>query len=372
MSPFVKTKNTEEFINDTTTKERIGTRPVLNGERIEKSEWLKPRLISQLGFAALIIWIGWEFVEFVGRVRSDLPVSMSDRPPGVEGFLPISSLMELWLLLKSGIALTVHPAGVVIISFAVISAILMRRGFCSWFCPVGLVSEVFTRLGIKLGIMLTPPKWLDIPLRSLKYILLALFLYVILGMSTQALQVFISGEYNIVSDVKMLDYFNPPSRLTWSVLGILALLTLLLKNFWCRYLCPYGALLALFSRISPMKIRRDTVTCIDCGLCDKECPSYLPVATSSTIRSEECLSCQQCTAVCPVKDCLYFSLPGKKFKVKPIWYGVAFAALFLIMVGLARFGDYWYGKTDIETYTELAKKADILSHPRSLDGYSKQ
>jgi len=48
-----------------------------------------------------------------------------------------------------------------------------------------------------------------------------------------------------------------PTRLTLSALGIFALLTLLVKNFWCRYLCPYGALLGILSRFSPTAVRRN-------------------------------------------------------------------------------------------------------------------
>ncbi len=336
---------------------------------MSKDSWLKPRLAVQTGFFILIIWIGWEFVHFVDLLRTGSPVSITDRPPGVEGFLPISSLMELWLWVKTGMVMAIHPAGVVIIGFASGSALLLRRGFCSWLCPAGTFSEFLSRLGKKLGVQCRPPRWLDRTLRSLKYLLLAFFLYAILGMSTTALAMFIGGDYNLISDIKMLDYFSPPSRMTWSILGIAGLFTLILKNFWCRYLCPYGALLGLFSRISPIKIRRNTTTCIDCDLCDKVCPSYLPVASSGSISSEECLACQQCTAVCPVKDCLKFSAPRVRFAIKPVWYAAFFVSLFLVSVGVVRISGYWYGTTPVKTFQELAHKTDTLDHPRDIREY---
>ncbi|MFC1561377.1 4Fe-4S binding protein [candidate division KSB1 bacterium] len=326
-------------------------------------------MLVQVFFVGLSVWICWEFVLFTRALRSDAAVSLSQRPPGVEGFLPISSLMELWLFLKSGIAPHIHPAGVVIISFAIGTALLLRRGFCSWLCPVGTISEFFTRVGVKLGVSLRPYKWIDIPLRSLKYLLLAFFLYAILGMSTAALYGFITGDYNRVSDIKMLDFFAHPDRMTFSVLGILALLTLLIKNFWCRYLCPYGALLGLLSRLSPMAITRNTDTCIDCDKCDKVCPSFLPVATSKSVRSEECLACHQCTEICPVADCLQFTTPKKRLNLTPVYYGAVFVLLFLGIFGIAKISGYWQGKTAIEEYRELSKISESLSHPRSLDGY---
>jgi len=335
----------------------------------KKDRWLSSRLAVQAGFMALCVWIGWEFITFTGRLRSGAPAALSQRPPGIEGFLPISSLMELWLWIKSGVLPAVHPAGVVLLSFAVVSALLLRRGFCSWLCPVGTLSEMFTRLGVKAGVSIKPHRWIDISLRSLKYLLLAFLLYAVLGISTEGLITFITGDYNRVSDIKMLDFFAHPSRLTLSVLGILALLTLLVKNFWCRYLCPYGALLGLVSRFSPLAIRRNPDTCIDCGKCDKACPAFLPVAVSDTVKSEECLTCHQCTAICPVKDCLELATPKKRLRLAPVWYGILFLALFLGSVGAAKIAGCWEGKTAVETYRELAGKSGSLDHPRSLNGY---
>jgi polyferredoxin len=263
----------------------------------------------------------------------------------------------------------IHPAGVVILLYAVGAAFVIRRGFCSWLCPVGTVSELLWRLGGKLGINWKPWKWLDIPLRGLKYLLLGFFLYAILGMSSEMLLAFLNGGYNKVSDVKMLNFFIAPSSFTLKVLAILALLSLAVKNAWCRYLCPYGALLGFFSWLSPMKIRRDIATCIDCNKCTKACPSFLPVAMAKRISSVECLACQQCVAVCPVKDCLTFSLPKKRWNLKPAWYGFLFVALFLGSVGIARLSGYWQSSIDVEELRGLVKQAEMLGHPRDLSGY---
>ena len=54
------------------------------------------------------------------------------------------------------------------------------------------------------------------------------------------------------------------------VIGVIVLLSMFVQNFWCRYLCPYGALLGLVSLLSPVKIRRDKEACIDCGKCTRE------------------------------------------------------------------------------------------------------
>ena len=69
---------------------------------------------------------------------------------------------------------------------------------------------------------------------------------------------------NMVADIKMLHFFTHISTLALGVLIILLVLSILIRNFWCRYLCPYGALLAALSIFSVIKIRRNDDTCTQC------------------------------------------------------------------------------------------------------------
>src|SRR4029078_7940487 len=89
-----------------------------------------------------------------------------------------------------------------------------------------------------------------------------------------------------------------------AVIGILLLGSVLVKNFWCRYLCPYGALLGLASLLSPLRIRRSLAACIDCGKCAKACPANLPVDQLVTIKSAECTGCLECVSICPAEGAL--------------------------------------------------------------------
>ena len=118
-----------------------------------------------------------------------------------------------------------------------------------------------------------------------------------------------NSPYGVIADVKMLNFFRHIGQTGAIVLGVLAVASLLIQNFWCRYLCPYGALLGIASFFSPARIRRNPETCIDCAKCVKACPSALPVDTLVTIKSAECTGCLECVAVCPAKDTLGLSLP---------------------------------------------------------------
>ena len=86
---------------------------------------------------------------------------------------------------------------------------LFRKSFCGWLCPVGTVSEYLWRLGRRtFGRNFRLPRRLDIALRSLKYILLGLFVYAVGSMSVPAIRAFLEGPYGMVDDVKMLNFFR--------------------------------------------------------------------------------------------------------------------------------------------------------------------
>ena len=100
----------------------------------------------------------------------------------------------------------IHPSGMVIFVVVLLTAILFKKGFCSWICPVGFVSELLGDISDKIfRRRIKPPRWLDYPLRGLKYFLLGFFLWAILiSMTPESIKAFIYTDYNIVSDILML------------------------------------------------------------------------------------------------------------------------------------------------------------------------
>ena len=189
-------------------------------------------------------------------------------------------------------------------------AFLLRKAFCSWLCPVGTLSEYLWRAGQKAFKRNFPlPGWLDLPLRGLKYLLLGFFVWAIFTMSVEGIRDFMQSPYGLIADVTMLNFFRHIGETGLIVLGVFAAASVFVSNFWCRFLCPYGALLGLTSWMSPTKIRRDPVPCIDCAKCAKACPSSLPVDKLVSIKSVECTGCMECVAVCPAEGALYMGLP---------------------------------------------------------------
>lgn len=334
---------------------------VLNGPalraRRRRIEW--SRHLVQAGFLLAVLWIGWEFVRWVHGLEAGRVVG--ERPPGVEAFLPIAALLSLRHLFLTGAVHPVHPAGLVILVLVLGVGLLAKKAFCSWVCPVGTLSETLADLSQRLfRRKLRLPRFLDLPLRSLKYLLLAFFVHaVFFAMGPAEVADFLDSPYNRVADVKMLYFFERLSPFALKVILGLVVLSVVLPYFWCRYLCPYGALLGALSLLSPLKVTRHAPSCIDCGLCTKACPSHLPVARAARVSSDECFGCLSCVAACPVTRALRVETPAPwRRAVRP----AAFAALVVgLLVGgtlLARAAGHWRNAVTNEEYAHRVRTLD--------------
>ena len=321
------------------------------------------RRAFQLAFLALNLWIGAQFVLFVRYYESGGQGTPVARPAGVEGWLPIASLMNLKVLVETGQIPRLHSAGMFLLVCFLAMSWLLRKSFCGWLCPIGTVSEYLWRLGKQtFHRNWRLPRRLDIALRGLKYILLGLFLYAVGSMTVPAIRAFLEGPYGLISDVKMLDFFRFLSVTGAVVLALLAVLSVFVQNFWCRYLCPYGALMGLAALASPLRIRREASLCIDCAKCAKACPALLPVDRLVSIRSAECTGCLECVAVCPAEGALIMSAPRRR-RV-PAWLmAAAAAALFLGTCGYARWTGHWQTDLPARVYFELIPHAREFRHP---------
>jgi len=315
----------------------------------------------QAGFSLACLLLGIRFAHWVAAARSgDLPLPA--RPTGAEAFLPISGFMGLLDWIYQGSLNVVHPAATVLFLLALSLALLLRKSFCSWICPVGFVSDLLGRFGRwSFGRTFRPWKWLDIPLRGVKYALMLFFVIAVLAMSGEALRVFIESPYNRMAEVKMGLFFADLSRTATLVVGSVAVASVFVRGFWCRYLCPYGALLGLLSWLSPARITR-TDACVDCKLCDRACPSRLPVATSETVLSVECTGCMDCVAACPVPGALEMRVAGRR--VSPVAYAVAVTGLFLAgYVGARATGNWDNAISDAEYVLRMGEiDSPLYSH----------
>jgi len=318
---------------------------------------LRPvRYAVQFGFLVLTAFIGYRFYQFVQHFEA-AGRPFVERPASVDAFLPIGGLMALKYFILTGIVEPVHPSGFIMFVAILGVSLFMKKGFCGWICPIGTVSQYIWMTGEKIfGRNFRMGPFTDISLRSLKYLLLGLFLFLIgIAMPPNMMALFFIADYYKVVDVRMMKFFTEMTTLTMWVLIVLGAVSFLYKNFWCRYLCPYGALLGLLSRLSPFKVRRNEEKCIHCHACTQHCPALIDVEKKAVVKSEECFGCMTCVSRCPATGALELAAgAGKKaWTMNPYLFPVVLIILFYLIIGSGMVTDNWKSKIPYEDYQQL-------------------
>ncbi len=337
-------------------RQEQGSRPARSGIRVI-------RYLIQWSVVFTVAYGGIRLYWFLDSIEA-AQRPLFEKPLSVEGFMPIGALMALKLWVAEGLFDPVHPAALVIFICALLVSLLLKKGFCGWICPVGTVSELTYKAGrALLGRNLSPPWYLDYALRSVKYVLMAFFLYIIvLKMSPQSIRAFLFTPYWKVADLKLLVFFTEMSATTFTVLSILLISSLLVKNFWCRYLCPYGALLGLLSLLSPVKVTRYPQRCIHCHRCTRSCPAMLPVEEKERIYSPECTGCLTCVSRCPSDGALDPALPGRR-RLNPLVHILMVIAIFWGGIMAAKASGHWTAGVGFKEYREIVPHLRELEHP---------
>ncbi|MBT1071237.1 4Fe-4S binding protein [Pelotalea chapellei] len=310
------------------------------------------RILIQFSFLCFTLLLGFRFYHFVMYVRGTTePVA---RPVGIEAFLPISGLLGLSGWIKGLGINPIHPAAVVIFLSVLAVSLVLRRSFCSWICPVATISECSWKSGFHFfRRLLKPPGWLDVTLRGIKYLLLIFFVYsIVLMMDVHALQAFIMSDYHKMSDVRLLDFFMHISPAALGIILGLFAVSLLLRNPFCRYLCPYGALLGLVATLSPFRVTRDRTICVSCGVCSQVCPTYIDVMHKKSVNSPECIGCWRCISQCRAQGALSMRVVGK-FTIAGWLFALLVVAVFYGGTLLGKTSGYWHSAINSSEYRLL-------------------
>jgi len=218
--------------------------------------------------------------------------------------------------LFSGLSRGVINAGFIFWMLAFGSALLLGRVFCGWFCWFGgyldLIEWGIGRLKIK------------IPRRILLYLGILPFVGLAIKAYSTLLEKWILQGFPATFTFRLADVEPWGGQQT----GISILITLITfgpvllfvfgRRAWCRYLCPIGALLKVFSSVSLGKVRLVNDECIGCGKCNRSCVMEVDVMgelkAHGEVRSLDCIRCLKCTDECP-NGAIAFSLSRKEASI---------------------------------------------------------
>jgi NAD-dependent dihydropyrimidine dehydrogenase PreA subunit len=251
--------------------------------------------------------------------------------PSIHALCPFGGLESLFTLLTAGTFIDKVFSGTMILFFiTLLVAVVFRKSFCGILCPFGAIQEFFALLGKKIFRRnFTVPRTLDQPLRYLKY--LVLVITVSYAWKTAGLWM---APYDPWAAYAHLSEGIPAVWASSSV-GLILLFTTVAGStvydrFFCKYLCPMGALNGIIGKISPFKVVRNEEACIHCDLCSINCPANIDVSHGKGITSAECFNCQTCVLNCPAAGAL--ELKAGRKTVKPMVAILLVLALFFLPI----------------------------------------
>ena len=251
---------------------------------------------------------------------------------GVDFLCPFGGLETLYALLAGqGFLRHTAASSVILLVGMLAMTVVYRRSFCGTICPLGALQGIFGAAGRRLfGRRFAVPRGIDRVARYLKYVVLVVFAV----WTWQAAELVLRPYDPWVAWA----HLTSGGLFTTYLIGFIVLVvslagSLVYDRFFCKYLCPTGALLALFSRASLLGIRRDAGTCIDCGRCDTACMMNVAVATADEVTSAECISCNECVNACPVAGALEVTAPSGR-RTSALASTAVVAAVLVAIVGV--------------------------------------
>ena len=204
-------------------------------------------------------------VGYMGFVKSRL-VSVVDLFAVADLNVPVFKYNLAWYLLSF---------------FVIVSTVLWGRLYCGRICAFGALTQLMDT-AVPRTLRVEVPVWLDQRAAWIKYGLLAAVLAYFVATRDVSI-------YRYVEPFWMFGLFGTTPM--WIGLGVLLLATVFVRNLYCRFFCPVGALLGVISKLTVFKIKR-WAECNTCKICEKTCE--WGAIRGPRIIERECVRCDDC------------------------------------------------------------------------------
>jgi len=266
--------------------------------------WIRP--IVQIFFFAFILLVSVNHA--LSEAGIGIPFLSS---ASLHALCPFGGVVSIYQYATSGTFVQkIHESSFILMILGFLLALLFGPVFCGWVCPFGSIQEWVGKIGKKLfkrKYNQFIPYKVDVVLRYAGYLMLAWVLY----MTATSAKLFFA---DIDPYFALFNLWTSEVAVGGVViLAVILIASLFVERPWCKYACPYGAVLGIFNLFRIFRIRRVPGTCKLDGACDIACPMNITVSKQTIIRDHQCISCMECTseAKCPAAGTVDFIAGGK-------------------------------------------------------------
>ncbi len=275
----------------------------------------KTRVVQYVRFAILSVVLGGSML------LSYLHLHGGSQYPSIHAICPLGGLENLWAWFAGkGNLQKLFSGTMTLFFFTFIFAVLFGRAFCGNICPFGFLQELVGKISKR---KFTVSEKADKILRFGKYIVLGII--TVMAWITATIWISPYDPWTAFAHIWSGAEIFAENGIGFVILVIVLVAAVFIDRFFCKYLCPAGALYGVTSKISPVKIKRDK--CSNCGQCSRKCPMNIDVSSTNAVTSAECIACGECVNACPSKNAeVKITVMGKV--IKPLTFVVLTVGIF--------------------------------------------
>ncbi|MGN0470944.1 MAG: 4Fe-4S binding protein [Acutalibacteraceae bacterium] len=250
-------------------------------------------------------------ISVIQIIRVVIQIAAFIAAPGL--FITVfSSIGEIFRSLINGqFSFAEYSGRIILLAAVFIVTFIWGRFFCRFICSFGAMQDLLWAGGKHIK---HKPKISEKADKGMKFIKFGVLLFVIIAVWTFSLtDGILWSPWTIFGMYATLKGF-PSAEYLLSLGGLLLLLimtgSVFIERFFCKYLCPLGALFDLVSHFRIFKIKKPTEKCGSCRMCTKQCSMSIPLYKYESVKSGECINCMKCTESCPRQNTKADTIPA--------------------------------------------------------------
>lgn len=242
-------------------------------------------------------------------------------------------------------------------STVIFATILLGRFFCGWFCTFGAYNDLIYYLNkkiFKVKFEINPK--IDAILKYTKYLVLVLIIAISWTIGSTILKS--TSPWDAFAQITDISTVISTFAIGFILLILITVGSFFIERFFCRYLCPLGAIFTLISKISIFKINKPSSDCGKCRACTNSCSMSLPLYNVETVKGGECINCLKCVEVCP-RNNAQANIIGQD--VNPVLASSVALSAFVGVYALNNLGGTLLTNTGISSTTSISSSVSSSS-----------